>query len=339
MHRSGKLIHKGSTQSGIVIGLATDASGEGSVAEGECTIASGYASHAECRETTASGMASHAEGEISTASAEASHAEGIKTTASGDVSHAEGWYTTASGMVSHAEGEKSTASNRESHAEGCKTTASGNSSHAEGYMATAGGAASHAEGGMTNAGGNFSHAEGGGTIASAPCQHVQGKYNIEDTEGKYVHIVGNGTGDTNRSNCHTSDKEGNAWFAGNVSGVNGYFSNVAEYEEGIWTPEPYKSTSDYILSNGKYIKNGKNVVIICLLSGTLTESKTCTVYLSSSSLPFPLKYIVTGRAQSAQGGFGNQVGYAPSDGFFYINDFDCIKYTPTVTLVIEYITQ
>ena len=63
--------------------------------------------------------------------------------------------------------------------------------------------------------GQYSHAEGQGTIASGLVQHVQGKYNVQDTEGKYLHIVGNGTQDT-RSNAHTIDKNGNAWFAGNV---------------------------------------------------------------------------------------------------------------------------
>ena len=37
------------------------------------------------------------------------------------------------------------------------------------------------------------------------------------TDGeKYAHIVGNGTSDTSRSNAHTLDWEGNAWFAGDV---------------------------------------------------------------------------------------------------------------------------
>lgn len=37
-----------------------------------------------------------------------------------------------------------------------------------------------------------------------------------DTKGKYVHIVGNGTSDTERSNAHTLDWDGNAWYAGDV---------------------------------------------------------------------------------------------------------------------------
>lgn len=55
-------------------------------------------------------------------------------------------------------------------------------------------------------------------VAIADClhQHVQGKYNIIDDEDKYCHIVGNGTNDENRSNAHTIDWNGDAWFQGDV---------------------------------------------------------------------------------------------------------------------------
>ena len=149
-----------------------------------------------------------------------SHAEGDSTTASGDRSHAEGAGTTASKFCSHAEGNYTTASGYRSHAEGGGTTASGDSSHAEGDSTTASGAYSHAEGMSTTASGDCSHAEGFYTKASSDYQHVQGQYNIEDTANKYAHIVGNGTDDTARSNAHTLDWEGNAWYAGEVQGSN-----------------------------------------------------------------------------------------------------------------------
>lgn len=64
---------------------------------------------------------------------------------------------------------------------------------------------------------NFSStAFGNGLIARGKMQHVQGKYNIEDSESKYVHIVGNGKNDTARSNAHTLDWSGNAEYAGDV---------------------------------------------------------------------------------------------------------------------------
>ena len=136
--------------------------------------------------------------------------------ASGEASHAEGWETTASGRESHAEGSEATASGNFSHAEGDRTTASGSRSHAEGLGTTASGIASHAEGWETTASGEESHAEGLGTTASGGTQHVQGKYNINDPDSQYAHIVGNGSSHTNRSNAHTLDWDGNAWFQGAI---------------------------------------------------------------------------------------------------------------------------
>ena len=141
-------------------------------------------------------------------------AEGKGTTASGKWSHAEGSNTTASGTTSHAEGSGTTASSSNSHAEGGYTKASGYASHAEGSNSKALGEASHAEGNITTASGNYSHAEGFYTTASVEAQHVQGKYNISDTTS--AHIVGNGSSNSDRSNVHTLDWSGNAWFAGDV---------------------------------------------------------------------------------------------------------------------------
>ena len=102
-------------------------------------------------------------------------------------------------------------------AEGDGVTASGDFSHAESNSTTASGVCSHAEGNSTTASGMCSHAEGDSTIASSKNQHVQGKFNIEDTENKYAHIVGNGTSNTKRSNAHTLDWNGNAWYQGKLS--------------------------------------------------------------------------------------------------------------------------
>lgn len=79
---------------------------------------------------------------------------------------------------------------------------------------------STAFGSNNTASGENSHAEGYKTIANQAYQHVQGRYNIIDEDNQYVHIVGNGD-DDNRSNAHTLDWGGNAWFAGNVYVGNG----------------------------------------------------------------------------------------------------------------------
>lgn len=217
-------------------GYHTTASGEhGSHAEGDCTLASGTTSHAEGYTTRAIGIWSHAEGELTTANGSASHAEGCDTLANGEHAHAEGFHTTANEYTSHSEGNYTMALESGSHAEGFYTTASGHSSHTEGSFTLArgnnshtegdtteaSGHSSHAEGSSTLAGGSHSHAEGIGTIANGNNQHVQGKYNIEDTEDKYAHIVGGGEWNSDlrdyiRKNIHTIDWDGNAWYAGDV---------------------------------------------------------------------------------------------------------------------------
>ena len=140
----------------------------------------------------------------------------ILTGAFEDNAHSEGYSTTASGYNSHAEGCSTSASGDDAHAEGSYTLASGEDAHAEGYYTVASGEMAHAEGGYTSAKGNAAHAEGYETIASGHGSHVQGTYNIEDTESKYAHIVGNGTDLDSRSNAHTLDWEGNAWYQGGV---------------------------------------------------------------------------------------------------------------------------
>ena len=126
-------------------------------------------------------------------------------------------HTDSNAPVKHGSGDTSVI-------EGHNTTASGSFSHAECANTTASGSSSHAEGSDTTASGNFSHAEGNNTKASSHWQHVQGKYNVEDTAATYAHIVGNGNNST-RSNAHTLDWDGNAWFAsdvyvGSTSGIN-----------------------------------------------------------------------------------------------------------------------
>jgi len=153
------------------------------------------------------------------ASGQDSHAEGIASTASGKASHVEGHDCFATEQGAHAEGGITKAFGLQAHAEGFKTTASGQASHAEGLSSKAEDEAAHAEGGYTTAYGNYAHAEGYHTIARGSAQHVQGKFNIEDTDGKYAHIIGNGSGTAavSRSNAHTVDWEGNAWFSGNIT--------------------------------------------------------------------------------------------------------------------------
>lgn len=137
----------------------------------------------------------------------------------GITSHAEGDSTCAANIGAHAEGSATEALGPSSHAEGISTIAKGQASHAEGSDTLARNLCTHAEGKDTIAKGEASHSEGYSTIASSDYQHVQGKYNIEDADNKYAHIVGNGTNTNARSNAHTLDWSGNAWYAGNIEGT------------------------------------------------------------------------------------------------------------------------
>ena len=118
------------------------------------------------------------------------------------------------GEYAWAEGQDTIASGLRSHAEGWNTRALNDDSHAEGHNTVASEYYSHAEGLNTAASGYCSHAEGRNTTASGNTQHVQGKYNVRDSA--LAHIVGNGSSDSNKSNAHTLDWQGNAWFAGDV---------------------------------------------------------------------------------------------------------------------------
>lgn len=161
---------------------------------------------------------------------------------------------TASGYGAHAEGNHTTASGSYTHAEGSKTTASGDYAHAEGCITTAEGIASHTEGDRTVAKGRASHAEGYETRVLFQYQHVQGVYNEVDEDNIYAHIVGNGTDMYHRSNAHTLDWDGNAWFAGDV------------YIGGTGQDDP----------NAKKLGAGANLLIVTCDEDTNQASHTAT---------------------------------------------------------------
>ena len=231
-------------------GRDTTASGDYSHAEGTSTTASGHGSHAEGNITTASGDISHAEGGDTIASGDCSHAEGISTTASGNYSHAEGSHTTASGNYSHAEGGYTTASNKYQFVSG-KYNKYDNRKYTyyeqeQRTFYAAKNTMYAASNGFT-----FDNATGIFTLVdpinysynAIPSYHyvienkrlvyIKSKKSSSSTmviynatymtstptstvEGEYVHIVGNGTSDSDRSNAYTLDWDGNAWFAGDV---------------------------------------------------------------------------------------------------------------------------
>lgn len=101
-----------------------------------------------------------------------------------------------------------------------ENVATGDNSAAMGYNSRATGAGAFAFGYENQANGDCSIAAGSRCLAETHCQIVLGHQNIQDTAGKYLFIVGNGSlGNSKRSNAHTLDWSGNAWFAGTMEGT------------------------------------------------------------------------------------------------------------------------
>lgn len=138
----------------------------------------------------------------------------------------------ASGFYSHAEGSDTAATANSSHAEGGGTRAMGSYSHAEGSASVASGGSSHSEGYGTTASGAQSHAQGFRTIAASENQHAEGKFNIEDANGKYAHIIGNGANANNRSNAYAIDWDGKIYTHNSATGFD-INSNYLEMQNGI----------------------------------------------------------------------------------------------------------
>lgn len=244
-----------------------------------------------------------AEGLNNIASGMVAHAEGQTTEASGHYSHAEGYESKATGLVAHVEGFQNTAEGTASHAEGYKTLA-GHYSHAEGENVQVTKGWSHGEGKDVVVSADVAHGEGLGTIAASNVQHVQGAFNIEDSEQKYLHIVGNGeevmetiySGGLaigqkpvqKRSNAHTIDWDGNAWFAGEIKigGINQEDTEaktIATQESATVTMETGTLGSDETSIAKRYIfkQNGteigridlaKELVVTSGSVGTVTEA-------------------------------------------------------------------
>lgn len=232
-------------------GETTTASGAWSHAEGNYTFANGQMSHAEGWGSIAEGGRSHAEGYQTDAYGSNSHAEGFESIAIGDNSHAEGFETMAYGKNSHAEGGYDRSPFYYPELTGAAGSVTYQISpwssnylkigklifYSANHTCAKIISISESESTITldktldkdnalenaeidvifsGAFGKSSHSEGMGTSAHSDYQHAQGKYNVEDLDGKYAHIVGNGTAVNNLSNAHTLDWSGNAWFAGDI---------------------------------------------------------------------------------------------------------------------------
>lgn len=150
--------------------------------------------------------------------------EAANTKAATALSAAQAAQDTANEAISSANTAQTTANTAQSTANTAKSTADAAQTTAQNAQTTAKAAAPKSNPEFS---GSFSqnrredtvvgiasHAEGYGTTASGNTSHAQGKFNIDDTAGKYAHIVGNGESSTGRSNAHTLDWNGVPWYKG-----------------------------------------------------------------------------------------------------------------------------
>lgn len=187
-----------STYSGISIGSNMLTNSRGTVAIGTGNKCSADFSFAIGNGNLASGVNSFAKGNSTTASGYAASTEGGLTVASGKISHAEGQLTVASGNVSHVEGNKNKNESHFSHVEGTGNIlgANGHGVHVQGIN-------------------NLDTNEQSGETVSVSWTNADGTVHTSSfIPGKYIHVIGNGKSNDNRSNAHTLDWNGNAWYQG-----------------------------------------------------------------------------------------------------------------------------
>lgn len=175
---------------------------------------------------------------------------------------------TGTGEYAVAVNSANFASGRCAFAQGNNTRAEGSCAFSSGNSTFATGDCSHAEGYLSQASGGYSHAEGASTLASSNYQHVQGKNNIEDANSVYAHIVGNGTADDARSNAHTLDWSGNAWFAGDIR-VGG---------------SSYSDSNAKVIATQEYVDNNKPTVDDTLSSTSTNAVQNRVVNTAISNL-------------------------------------------------------
>ena len=224
--------------------------GQFSTVQGVYTIASEHATHAEGTGSNAGGPHAHAEGYYTLADSFASHAEGRETMATGYGSHAEGWGTMATGDSSHAAGNYTVANQYGMYVFGdfnqvfddmwfevVNPITQTLSSTVEFYCSD--------EYTFDTSTGIFTlvnpklqtgvsigkycvssslNIDNLTSITKVISKAGVNKYNTLDytrrskrtNRGDYVHIVGNGVSENTRSNAHTLDWSGNAWYSGDV---------------------------------------------------------------------------------------------------------------------------
>lgn len=305
-------------------------------AEGYYTWADGQGSHAEGYGTSiginrATGNGSHVEGGSTEAHGEYSHAEGQYTTSVGYASHSSGEYNIAAGRAQFVSGRFSIADLNENNTYVVYTKKKNDDYHMASNMGCVGDSYTFNEknglftltGNVTKVGNSSSPLVKGkyfssssnnsekdriAYITTAPtssssfdfyADELAGRLKSNENLSTFAHIVGNGAHGAARSNAHTLDWEGNAWYSGDVyvgstSGTNRdegskklateEFVNTALESAAVVQPDWEQNDStadDYIKNRPFYTQNGR----VALVDNLTRENYENDVYPVCNFVP------------------------------------------------------
>ena len=243
-----------------------DNEGQGAVAIGADTAALGKQSLSTGTRSKAFGNSSRAGGSDCVANADSSVAEGIESetlTVVGEYggigSIAQGYRCKTSGFAAIAQGQENEATTGAAVAQGWGTKARGVASSTGGRQTVANGYGSKAEGVCNVANGFGQFVIGTCNLIDETQPNPQLAWTNQDAQrGKYIFVVGNGY-ETARSNAHTIDWSGNAWYQGNI----------------VLAGKPYSPIGDVTLSSAAWITSDNRPVTALNVHSIIVEGGLC----------------------------------------------------------------
>lgn len=292
-------------------GYINVALGDYSHVEGTSNMALGSYSHSEGDGTKAEGLGSHAEGSYTIAAETGAHAEGGYSEANGTYSHAEGFGTIAIGAYSHAQGQFNIKENTDKYAiygvaylenpkffenkivyklnedpifdaeNGIFTVSSEPTATAIKDLKP-GDKVLYDEPLTT-----FTIYYKFNELVSTETNknnEVYYEWNVTGSSidlntsmATYAHIVGNGSHDQNRSNAHTLDWKGNAWFAGDVYVGSTSGTNRDEGSKKL-------ATEDFVKTSFVNLNSNTVLSFYCIEDVTIVTNGISKVYPANSNV-------------------------------------------------------